>query len=468
MTFTSDKRMNVFLIGIICLVTSRLSAETVQGWRTNGTGVYADASPPVEWSADKNVIWKTNMPGRSNSQPIRVGDRLFVGADPSTLVCVDVATGRILWQQTNAYEEVANVEEWRAAQQQFPIARRLQAELKTAEDRQKRLRQQFDDAEEAQQEQIDKDLEAVGESIEALETQLEQLTLANKFTLPGTHEKYNGYTTATPTSDGRHVWVVFGNRVVACFDLEGERQWATVLPDNPQLQWGHSASPLLVGDRLIVNIEDIVALEASTGREIWRTRNGMSWGSSLLTRIGDEDVVLMSNGRWVRASDGTVLTRVPGLSRNSPILNNGVAYYVDVRALAFPLPTKLAEGTKLKPAWTASPKGGGFTGSPVCHEGLIYAVSTKGILNVLEEETGNPVYQKRLNLGRDEHWPSLCIAGKYVYISNIGGSTLVIETGREFRQVAVNQLEPFISTPVFFENRMYIRTFDHLYCIGAQ
>ena len=95
-----------------------------------------------------------------------------------------------------------------------------------------------------------KDQKAVLAAIEKLESQEEKLgeqlaamPRAARYSLPITQRQYNGYTTATPVTDGRFVWAVFGNRVVTCFDVDGNRQWAKVLPDNPQSMWGHSARP---------------------------------------------------------------------------------------------------------------------------------------------------------------------------------------------------------------------------------
>jgi hypothetical protein len=46
------------------------------------------------------------------------------------------------------------------------------------------------------------------------------------------------------------------------------------------------------------------------------------------------------------------------------------------------------------------------------------------------------------------------------------GATVVLEPGREYREVARNQLEGYGSCPVFSGQRMYLRTNKHLYCIG--
>ena len=44
--------------------------------------------------------------------------------------------------------------------------------------------------------------------------------------------------------------------------------------------------------------------------------------------------------------------------------------------------------------------------------------------------------------------------------------TIVLEPGREYKEIARNTLETFRSTPVFEGRRMYVRTLKHLWCIG--
>ena len=48
------------------------------GWRGHGQGVVQGAKVPLEWSETKNVLWKTELPGRGHSSPIVWGDRIFV------------------------------------------------------------------------------------------------------------------------------------------------------------------------------------------------------------------------------------------------------------------------------------------------------------------------------------------------------------------------------------------------------
>ncbi|MCH2162942.1 MAG: PQQ-binding-like beta-propeller repeat protein, partial [Phycisphaerales bacterium] len=388
--------------------------------------------------------------------------------EPFGLAKLDLADGKILWQRTSSYADITSPGDWTAIQKKVRALKQLTVQKAS-------LQKQREVLEESLEKATDK--KAVVAKIEKIEAQedtlrekIDGMPLAARYTVPITQPQYNGYTTATPITDGRLVWAVFGNRVVTCFDMDGNRKWARVLPDNPQVMWGHSASPLLIAGRLIVPIEDIVALDPETGKDLWRTSYGQTWGSPVRAEIAGKPLILMANGRMVRPSDGKVIGRLSPLERASPVVVGSTAFYIGQRAEAFPLPTRLdPKATKrLRPKalWESSPPGGGFSSSPVIHDGLIYCVATRGILSVLDAASGKTVYTRRLNLGNGPVWPSLLHAGEHVYASNRDGNTVVFKTGRKYQEVARNHLEEFISTPVVHKNRIYIRTYGHLYAIG--
>ena len=454
-------------IGILLTIGCVLSAssgygQSAAGWRGTGTGVFSDQTPPTKWSAKDNVIWSTEMPSRSNAHPVIIGDKVLTCSEPYGLLCLRLTDGKLLWRRNNAYRDVTDDELWKSVEAELAVAAKLRPRHATLQASLKDL-SKLDEKTAADEAQIAQ----LTEQSERLEKQLQGLSLAARYTLPGTQRQYNGYSTATPTSDGEHVWAVFGNRVVVCYDLQGTLVWTQVLPDNPSSEWGHSSSPLLVGETLIVNIDRIVGFDAKTGKQVWRTKYGQSYGSAVHARIGDVDVALFANGRILRVSDGTVLDRVSTyLASASPVVSEGIAYYIGGGAGAFPFPSQVGDELDLTAKWKAEPKGTTFFASPVVHNGLVYAVSTQHILNVLDSADGRTVYAKRLKLGSGPAWASLCVAGKYVYVSSRDGTTLVLETGRQYKELSRNTLEFFISTPVFHRNRMYVRTSERLYCIG--
>ena len=63
---------------------------------------------------------------------------------------------------------------------------------------------------------------------------------------------------------------------------------------------------------------------------------------------------------------------------------------------------------------------------------------------------------------------SITLAGKHLYVSSDNGSTIVLEPGREYKELARNSLETFRSSLVFEGKRMYVRTTKGLWCIGLR
>ena len=107
--------MKKLLLGILILglFANVIFADSV-GWRTDGTGRYPTATPPIEWSLEKNIVWSTPMPGKGNATPIIVGDKLFVCSEPDKLLCINLDDGKILWQKENSMVNVLSGDEQQA------------------------------------------------------------------------------------------------------------------------------------------------------------------------------------------------------------------------------------------------------------------------------------------------------------------------------------------------------------------
>ena len=81
-------------------------AEDWPQWRgPRGDGRSAEAAFPTTWSKTENVVWRTPLPGAGHASPIVCGGKVFtVAANAETqervLLCLDRATGKLLWQQT--------------------------------------------------------------------------------------------------------------------------------------------------------------------------------------------------------------------------------------------------------------------------------------------------------------------------------------------------------------------------------
>jgi outer membrane protein assembly factor BamB len=97
----------VVLLGVVCGVGA---AEPTAYRGSDGSGVYADAKPPVsgDEATKKNVMWKSPVPNWGFSQPVVAGGKVFVTCEAGwpanqafpLLVCYDAATGKELWRRS--------------------------------------------------------------------------------------------------------------------------------------------------------------------------------------------------------------------------------------------------------------------------------------------------------------------------------------------------------------------------------
>lgn len=282
--------------------------------------------------------------------------------------------------------------------------------------------------------------------------------------LPKVHA-VNGFTSATPVSDGNRIFAVFSSgRAVAC-DRSGKKLWAVDLELPPHKEWGSCMSPRLAGGLVIVHINQLWALDPATGAVRWQAKTPWTWGTPVVAQVGGTEVVWTGGGAAFRASDGKqVASGPPKLDYNSPSLVDGVLYCAQTVPAAFRLgatadaaPQQLWKGAIAKDRYYAS---------PLVHEGLVYAVNQKGMLSVLDAKDGKTVYEQKLDL-KGTCYPSPTLGGSQIYLSADSGQTLVLKPGRTFQELARNTLEGFRSCPVFAGKRVFIRGQKNLWCLSA-
>ena len=302
-------------------------ADITTGWRTDGTGSYPKAQPPLEWSPAKNVVWRTSLPGYGVNLPVLLGERVFICAEPATLLCLDKKDGKILWQKTSTYAELEIAPD---------VREQLKVELEQTTELSKKQSaiQKEKDAlyrslvkDKAEKAEIEAKMKPFDKQIDDLKNEKLKLTVAVRYTQPGIHSTA-GYSAPTPVTNGKEIFVAFGNGLMACFDLDGNRKWLKLI-EHSNAAYAHSGSPILIGDKVVIHFTDLVALDMKTGDEVWRLKIPTSHGTPLVTRIGDVDVILTPRGTMVRAKDGKLLADKLGYcGSNSPILHDGIVYYV--------------------------------------------------------------------------------------------------------------------------------------------
>jgi len=426
------------------------------------------------------------MPSASNSSPVIMGDRVFVCSDKYMLYCLNSADGSILWQRENGMMEALTANEKaelaKVREQDGPI-------LKAVEDLQKQrevLQKESEKASPDRRKEIGVALQGVLAEITRIEKENETLLKVSRaYTAKFSRRNLccgsdpickadcklgdAGYSTPTPASDGKNVYVLYHNGVAAAYDPDGNRKWIRYV-ERSAGRYCQVASPLIIGDRLIVHLTGLTALNAATGETIWQTEadiGRLGNGSPSLVHIGDKDFVVTIAGDVVNVRDGRKCRfDAPPKMRscwNSPLVDKDTIYFnwaSPTWAGRLTLDSKGEITTTV--LWTQPKLTDIFYTTPVVVDGLLYTVEEHGTLRVLDAANGQIVYEKPL--GFNDVYPSLVVAGGYIYASN--NSVVVIKPGREYQEVARNPTDGFQTTPVFHNNRLYIRTRKDVICIG--
>ena len=190
----------------------------------------------------RNIIWSTPMPdnGPGVGSPISVGDKLFVPAEASTLLCVSAKDGKVLWARSSTYADVATPKERQEHPEIFAEVDPLVAKIK--------------DSLQAYCTAPDKYLLNAKVATERIESERKINSLVKKIDPVKYGAQSNseaGESGPTPVSDGQNVYVIYGTGLVVCFDLSGNRIWTTTV-DIKHNEHGYCASPCLVNDKLII------------------------------------------------------------------------------------------------------------------------------------------------------------------------------------------------------------------------
>jgi hypothetical protein len=456
-------------------------------WNQKGSRTFKFAArlldaEPVPYD-ERNILWMAELPERTNASPIIVGDRIFTPAEPDELLCLDKKTGKVLWRRINSLYD-ATPEKDRAAS---PVFKEKIAPLADA------LQQTTD---------YEKGMELRHEIQKLLVSADEKRYKLKWDGHLASHFGIVGFTT-TPVSDGRHVWAFFGQGVVACYDLEGNRRWIRRLEAE---EVRYSCSPALAGGKLVCVFGGMHGLDAATGETVWTRPEATSIASLIPARIKDTDVVFTRQGIVHRASDGKPLWSNPHIRQGDTgwgapavlgevmylswlgISNlivadfsgvSGEAWNPKVRIIELATDHRRPSGEWLD-RWTA--------GSPVIWNGTFYGIDQYGVFYAVDLASGKTLYKQDVGLDEMHTYnhigvgASATLAGKYLYVIDNQGTVVVLEPGPAYQQVAVNRIQTQLArdwpippqetlangAPVFEGKRLYLRGEKYLYCIGEK
>lgn len=446
--------MRTFLTGLIlisCFCQQSSSADNWPHWRgVSGNSVAANASPPTQWSATKNVKWKMQIPGRGSGSPVIWDDQVFV----TTAVPADIKSAvEPASLQTQPPRRGQGRNRSRGGGRGSAPLQTMQFKLMSFH-------------------------RATGELVwEKVASQAKPHE--------GTHST-NGFASASPCTDGQHVYAHFGSRGLYCYSMDGRLVWKR--DDFGQMQcragFGEGSSPTIAGDKIIVPWDhegqsSIFALDKLTGKTIWTENRDepTCWATPLVINHDGKQQIVMNGQTCARSYDletGKELWRCAGQTERpvaSAVAAGGLVIVGSGHRGSFmaafrPDGKGDIQGTD-KVVWTVN-RDTPDIGSPLLSDGRLYFHKGKtGLLSCLDAATGTPHYTASRIPGLSSIYASPVAAGGYVFLTGRSGTTTVIKDANVLEVVATNSVgETVDATPAPVGNQLFIRGEKHLFCIA--
>lgn len=449
------------LLPALCLAAS---ATDWPSWRgAAGTGYAPGAQPPLKWSDDQNIKWKTAIPGLGYSTPIIWQDRIYLltaietnvegpaaakpavapkapppppppgGGDPKgkgkggkrggpggfgpgmnptkyhefVVLAVDRGTGKIVWQKT--------------ARREVPHEG---------------------------------------------------------------HHPTNSFASASPATDGERLYVPFGSRGFYCYDLQGNLVWEKDLGDmQTRNGFGEGSSPAIAGDNLIITWDHegqsfIVALEKKTGKEVWRKDRDerSSWSTPAIVEVGGRLQAIVPASNRTRSYDtatGEIIWEASGLTTNiipAPVVGHGMVYVMSgysgyaIQAIKLTAQGDVSDSPSI--VWSSRKSAPYVPSAVLSGERLYLSKSKDAYLSCLNALTGEVHFQDQRLEGLREIYASPVAANGHVYLVGREGTVLVIKDSNQFEVVASNKLSDRLdASPAIIGKELYLRGHQFLYCI---
>lgn len=426
-----------------CLLVFGVSAALASDkdwpqWRGPlGTGVAPDAKPPTEWSDTKNIKWKVELSGRGNSTPIIWGDRIYLQT-------------AIKSPDAKAEDKPAEPQGRRRGTPPAPHKYVVMA--------------------------LDR---ASGKVV--WETSVKE-EMPHESIHPDSTEA-----SASPVTDGEHIYAFFGSRGLYCLDRDGKVKWEKQLGKmKTRNEFGEGASPALFGDSLVIvwdheGDDFIVTYDKKTGNERWRKERDepTGWATPLVVEVGGKPQVITCGTKKCLAYDlasGDVVWSTGGLTANpipTPVFNDGLAILMSGFRGAAAKAIKLADakGEVSGPpaiAWTYDKDTPYVPSHCVYGDAVYFLENNKAMLTCLNSKTGEKNFGPQRLEGMGMIYASIAGANNHVYIVGRDGKTYVLKRGKDFEVVATNSLDDgFEASPAIVGNAIYLRGRKYLYCIAA-
>lgn len=308
----------------------------------------------------------------------------------------------------------------------------------------------------------------------------------------------NTYASPSPCIEKGFVYVHYGSLGTACIKtIDGSIVWKRTDLKCKHVQ-GPGSSPIIYKNLLILHYEGtdvrfIIALDKSTGKQVWRTDRPeepykplpnigtKAYITPIIINVKGRDLLISNGSAACFAYDpltGEEIWRVIRGAESTvpmPISENGIVYFYT----GFMVDAESSNFTELL---AVNPDGkGDITATnvlwkkrdnqtqtqmltPVIKDGLIYTVNTRNMLMCIDAKTGEEIWSERQ---RTNFNSSPVYVNGNVWFFSTKGDVIAVKAGRKYEVVAQNLMDSGIwATPAFVRNEVILRTEKFLYRIG--
>ncbi len=420
---TTNRFLASLLIALPILPVSLTDAQEWTRFRgPNGQGISSATTIPIKWT-ESDYNWKVELPGGGHSSPVVWGDKVFVTSGDATagrgvLLALSVSDGAVVWRKEY--------------------------------------------------------------TLKAYKT-----------------NKLNSFATATPAVDANCIYVLWTSpdeTILAALDHAGNDVWNRSF-EGVQCQHGAGNSPIVHDDMVIFTHEHEdstnkdaksawIAVDRRTGQTRWtlprQTGPKTSYSTPCVYRPEAEAPQLIftscSHGMTsVDPATGKVIwameSALPARVVSSPVIADELMIAACGDGGVGKRLTAIRPGTRdgsIQAAEAYKIDTGIRPYVPTClsKDGLLFVYYDSGNVACLRSDTGEVLWQAK-PAGRFFGSP-VWVGGK-LYCITMDGDVVVLKAADKYELLAVNPLgETSHAAPAVADGRMYLRTYSHLFCIGAK